>query len=77
MLSQMRNMRQIRTFRCPVSMHNHASNRAIGAGTAGLIVGLELPRKGTVDAVNKPFPRSADLRLCAAGQLDYLRTRRE
>ena len=34
--------RQIPTFRCPVSMHNHASSRAIGAGTTVVIVSPEL-----------------------------------
>ena len=34
--------RQIRTFWCPVGMHNHASSRAIGVGTAVLIASPEL-----------------------------------
>src|SRR5262252_6464881 len=34
--------RQVRTFWCPVGTHNHASSRAIGVGTAGLIVGPQL-----------------------------------
>ena len=42
MLELTRDMRQIRTFPCPLSMHNYASSRAIGAGTAVLIVGPEL-----------------------------------
>jgi hypothetical protein len=37
-----RAMRQKRTFPCLLSMHNYASSRAIGAGTAALIVGPEL-----------------------------------
>jgi hypothetical protein len=38
--------RQIRTFWCPVGMHNHAGSRAIEVGTAVLIVGPELCAQG-------------------------------
>ena len=46
--------RQIRTFWCPVGMHNHASSQAIGAGTAVLIVSPELRSRARWDVVNKP-----------------------
>ena len=46
--------RQIRTFGCPVGMHNHASSRAIGVGTAVLIAGRELCSRARWEVVNKP-----------------------
>jgi hypothetical protein len=46
--------RQIRTFWCPVDMHNHASNGAIGVGTAALIIGPELCSRARWEVVNRP-----------------------
>ena len=45
---------QIRTFWCPVDMHNHASSGAIGVGTAALIVGPELCSRARWQVVNNP-----------------------
>src|SRR5690242_18148943 len=69
---------QIRTFWCPVGMHNHASSRTIGACIAVLIVSPELRSRARWTVVNKPSARSAD----ASGYAPlvssaYLRIRRE
>ena len=70
--------RQIRTLWCPAGRHNHASSRAIGAGTDVLIVSPESWSRARRDVVNKPWVRSAG----ASGypppvSWAYLRTRRE
>ena len=51
--------RQIRTFWFPVSMHNHASSWAIGAGTALLIVNPKWCSRAPSEVVNKPWARRA------------------
>ena len=76
--SRSRSQRQIRAFWCPVGMHNHASGRAIGAGTVLLIVSPELCSRKRWNVVNKPLARSVG----ASGYAPlvsraYLRTRRE
>jgi hypothetical protein len=77
-LSTKHSPRQIRTFWCPMGMHNYASSRAIGAGAAVLIVSPEWCSRARWDVVNKLSARSAG----ASGYAPlvswaYLRSRRE